>query len=722
MSEENESNQADASGESSHFVQEPPPNQFAEMPDQQQMRTLANTKNDQTKEDAYDFYNVFTVTGQHAEYGMVYNTSNGQYSASELHSTNVQDRSFDTLPTQADLQEMYGGSPYSRHPQRLLPVSIGGMSHRITYDWKQRRYVPQPANPGDLQTLQNQQLGYQLDKVGKQLVTGGQLTEAELVTIKTKALPNHLRDQLFRGKGYLDPDNLWQVRDWLYMNSSKRQADLRESQRIQTEIRSTYTQGIGKYGLDEFGRFVDGDGYVLEWKNSRFERMMDEANAPLESTVKYKAGRFKAHGKRNELEIGDTHFKPLTVGASGHRLKDVHGNYIADDVPVKGTGGKGTQYIAVRTDENGKEVRYHTVLREADIPADDIFWLHPEDRPHKWTVGDYFKMSGVTIFRTVVDPVGTITDMSDGTLADKNLDYSATDFALDAAISIGTMGAGSAVGSVGKTAAGQAIKQAGRQAATATKSAGKSAAKAASKAVSKTGRKGKYVAVKGEEAAESVVKTASKPGIANDVQRVRPVDEAGELVTHSRPTYGTSSRVVPSGVASKGAAKVVGRIKPPTPLERGIHGVKGKVYKKAVRKVAQAAGGNVGLTLADPEKQFENLIEDGIEGLFGLLGDEAGEASGYYARANGVFSLSHRGIAYYNSGGERGTFTDALYDKRGGGYEPTPSMSFYDDDIALADDDGDYDDDDDDEVEPTCPQGYEFDYERGSCERSLIFY
>ena len=122
MSEENESSTSSAAETAETTM---PPNQFAEMPDQQQMRTLANTRNDQTKEDAYDarphagaasdFYNVFTVTGQQADYGMVYNTSNGQYSASELHSTNVQDRSFDTLPTQADLQEMYGGSPYSRH-------------------------------------------------------------------------------------------------------------------------------------------------------------------------------------------------------------------------------------------------------------------------------------------------------------------------------------------------------------------------------------------------------------------------------------------------------------------------------------------------------------------------------------------------------------------------------------------------------------------------------
>ena len=131
----------------------------------------------------------------------------------------------------------------------------------------------------------------------------------------------------------------------------------------------------------------------------------------------------------------------------------------------------------------------------------------------------------------------------------------------------------------------------------------------------------------------------------------------------------------------------------------------------------------MGLALADPEKQFENLIEGGIEGLFELLDDKAGEARGDYARADGVFSMSHRGSDYYNSNdGAASNKNDALYDKRGGGYEPTPSMSFYDDDIALADDDGDYDDDDDDEVEPTCPQGYEFDYERGSCQRSLIFY
>jgi hypothetical protein len=356
--------------------------------------------------------------------------------------------------------------------------------------------------------------------------------------------------------------------------------------------------------------------------------------------------------------------------------------------------------------------------------------------PEDMDAGDWGKFIGVSAFRMLTDPVGLIVDTVEGDVGEKNLNYDAKDALIDGALTVATMGAGSVAASAAKTGVGQAVKQATKQAAkSVTKTASstlRGAGKTMSKAVSRTGPRGKYVAVKTEEAGESAIK-AVKTG-PKDTQRIRPVTETGEAVTTARPgEFGGSARVVPAGMTERSAVRSTAQdaVVAPTTMELAGNAVKRKVVNRIKRKAAYAAGGNAALAVADPDKALENVIEAGINSIFSMTEGDGGEMppvgqayEGLLYTYDGRYTpLSHHPhklinkIVRQGGGDVRTALSQAslLYDDDATPKEP---MSGAGGDVPVVRQRS--------AGEIECPRGYIYDERLGRCvkekERSSIFY
>jgi hypothetical protein len=480
---------------------------------------------------------------------------------------------------------------------------------------------------------------------------------------------------------------------------------------------------IKQYNVDKYGRHIvqygNNPSYVVDLhynedsKSFSMEFVLGEDGEKVISQADYETTEFvHKNVKKGAVDWGGWDVPAMSYKDSGLHVRDIYGNELTGECPVQGLGGKGKMYTARKT-VNGKTVFYYTVIdREDQAELEEGGFQVGEtystfERGGR-SVGDYLTTAGVTAWRLAnMDVIGVGYDAFTGKLVDSSLNYDWDDAGMDAAITAGTAGLGHAAARAGKlTKRAKSAKRARSSTAftkrsyvaNKTSSRGYEVLKKLGKLSDKTTGGGKrlYGRMKGARAAGisytnrakkrayQAMKTsddladdaakASKPqkdtyGFVNDTQKVRPVDETGELVTKTEVKSADevgqlkdagewdsifSSNTNQNVFVNKGIPKTPALPKPPpfkpktqpryipepTVSDRFLKKTlrdpaawkKGKLYTSRMnvaKGIANAGGQALGEMVGAFDDPYGWLAEQGQDAIFGS-GDSDDEVNSHY--------------------------------------------------------------------------------------------